>query len=125
MGIHRLPRVRNYWSRDSLLGLEAIRQSMSFHRFWAIWPNLHVVDNDAIPAGGGPSHKIKPVVDVLNRTFLKHYGPGQELAIDESMVKYKGHCKGKVHMPKKPIKLGQNLVLLLFLLWLFVHISVL
>ena len=107
MGIHRLPRVRNYWSTDRLLGLEPIQQSMSLNRFWAIWSNLHVVDNDTIPPGGvGPSRKIKPIVDVLNQTFLKQYSPGQELAIDESMVKYKGHCKGKVRMPKKPIKLG-------------------
>ena len=26
MGIHRLPRVRNYWSTDHLLGLEPIQQ---------------------------------------------------------------------------------------------------
>ena len=30
----------------------------------------------------------------------------QELCVDESVVKYKGHCKSKVCMPKKPIKLG-------------------
>ena len=106
MGIHRLPRVKNYWSTDSLLGLDPIRQSMSLSRFWAIWSNLHVVDNDTIPASGGPSRKIKPVVDVLSQTFLKHYNPGQELSVDESMIKYKGHCKGKVRMPNKPIKLG-------------------
>ena len=30
------------------------------------------VVNDTIPPGGvGPSRKIKPIVDVLNQTFLK------------------------------------------------------
>ena len=109
MGIHRLPRIENYWSTDSLLGLEPIRQAMSLKRFWAIWTNLHVVDNSTVAANRGPSCKIKPVVDVLSQTFLKHYSPGQELSVDEAMVKYKGHCKGKVHMPKKPIKLGYKI----------------
>ena len=79
--MRRLPRVRNYWSKDSLLGLPAVQQSMVLSRFWAIWSNLHLVDNDTIPASGGP-RKIKPVVDVL-RIFLKHYSPGQELSVDE------------------------------------------
>ena len=106
MGIHRLPRIINYWSKDDLVGVTAVQQSMSLNRFWAIWNNLHVVNNDTVSAGGGPSRKIKPVVDCLSQTFLKYYCPGQELCVDESMVKYKGHCKGKVRMPKKPIKLG-------------------
>ena len=72
-------------------------------RFWAIWSNLHVVDNDTIPASGGPSRNIKPVVDILSRTFLKHYCPGQELSVDECMGKYKGYCRGKVRMPNKPV----------------------
>ena len=109
MGIHRLPRVANYWSKDSFLGIPALQQSMSHSRFWAIWSNLHVVDNDKIRSSGGPSRKIKPVVDTLNETFLKHYNPGQELSVDESMVKYIGCCKGKVRMPKKPIKLGYKI----------------
>ena len=78
MGIHRLLRVKDYWSRNSLLGLNPIRQSMPLNRFWAIYSNLPVVDNDRIPPlpGAGPSYKIKPVVDVLSKTFLKQYNPG-------------------------------------------------
>ena len=63
---------------------------MSLKRFWALWSNLHLVDNDAVPSSGGVSRKIKPLLDTLSRTFLKHYSPAQELAVDEGMVKYKG-----------------------------------
>ena len=38
---------------------------------------------------------IKSVLDVLSDIF-----------VDECMIKYKGSCKGKVRMSKKPIKLG-------------------
>ena len=106
MGIHRLPRISNYWSQDSLLGISAVQQAMSMRRFWNLWANLHLVDNQTTPASGGPSRKIKPLLDILSDRFLKCYSPGQELSVDEGMVKYKGRAKGKVHMPKKPVKVG-------------------
>ena len=106
MGVHRLPRIRNYWSTNSLLGVPAVRQAMSLNRFWAIWSNLHLVDNSTVDGKPCASSKIEPLITCLSDTFLKQYNPGQELSVDESMVKYKGHCRGKVRMPKKPIKLG-------------------
>ena len=106
MGIHKLPRINNYWSRDKFMGISVLHQYMTSTRFWALWSNLHVVDNESIPDTGGISRKVKPVIDVLNRTFLEAYNPGQELGVDESMVKYKGRVGGKVAMPKKPIKKG-------------------
>ena len=46
------------------------------------------------------------MLDVLERTFILNYCPGQELSVDEAMIKYKGHARGKVRMPKKPVKIG-------------------
>ena len=57
-----------------------------------------------VPAGSSLSHKIQPVIDTLNNTFVKCYSPSQELSVDEAMVKYNGCVGGKVAMPKKPIK---------------------
>ena len=42
------------------------------------------------------SRKIQPVLDTLSHTFLRCYNPGQELSVDEGMVKYKGRASGKV-----------------------------
>ena len=105
MGIHRLPRINNYWSRDKFFGLPVLRDSMSYSRFWSLWTNLHVVDNHSLPATRGLSRKVKPMLDTLGRTFLQCYNPSQQLAVDEGMVKYKGHVKGKVHMPKSLLRL--------------------
>ena len=71
MGIHRLPRIRNYWSKDYFLGIPALKRCMSLGRFWALWSNLHVVDNESIDASGGVSRKLKPVFDTLSSTFLR------------------------------------------------------
>ena len=52
MGVRRLPRIRNYWSRDCFLGISALQECMSLSRFWALWSNLHVVDNQCIEPSG-------------------------------------------------------------------------
>ena len=64
MGIYRLPHLCNYWSRDSILGVLAIRQYVLLNRFWAIWSDLHVVDNAVTPVSGGLSF------DAFSATFL-------------------------------------------------------
>ena len=38
--------------------------------------------------------------------FPACYHPSQELSVDEAMVKCKGRAKGKVYMPKEPVKRG-------------------
>lgn len=106
MGIHRLPEIGDYWSTDWLLGVFSVQHLMSSHRFWAIWSNLHVVDNAKVSPSDGVGRKLKPVLDTLSSTFLCSYSPGQELSVDEAMCKYKGRVRGKVRMPKKPIKMG-------------------
>ena len=66
MGIHRLPRIGNYWSKDILIGVRPIQESMSRMRFWAIWSNLHLVNNEELKGSGGPYRKVKSVLDVLS-----------------------------------------------------------
>ena len=106
MGIRRLPHIKNYWSKDCFLGVPSMNQYMSLSRFWSLWRNLHLVDNSSVPANSGLSWKIQPVLDTLSDAFVKCYSPGQELSVDEAMVKYKGHVGGTVVMPKKPVKKG-------------------
>ena len=62
-----------------------------------------MVDNEI----ASPSHDVScKILDTLSTTFLEHYSPGQELSVDEGMVKYKGRAGGKAVMPNKPIKKG-------------------
>ena len=77
MGIKWLPRLENYWSKDFKFCCNSpLRKVMSRTRFWQLWSNLHVVDNAQITSSGLTS-KIKPVLDVLERTFFLNYCPGQ------------------------------------------------
>ena len=78
-----------------MLGISAVQQAMSMRRFWNLWANLHLVDNQTTPASGGPSRKIKPLLDILSDRFLKCYSPGQELSVDERDGEVQGKGKGK------------------------------
>ena len=51
-------------------------------------------------------YKVRPIVQLLKDAFLSAYLPAQELSFDETMIKCRGRAKGKVFMPKKPIKRG-------------------
>jgi len=106
MGIKRLPRIRDYWSTSLNFCCDSspLTTFMSRGRFWQIWSNVHVVDNGTLSARKGLTRKFQPVLDMLSQTFFANYSPGQELAVDEAMVKYKGHIRGKVRMPDKPIR---------------------
>ena len=96
----------NYWSKDLIfVASSPLRKVISRTRFWQLLSNLHVVDNAQIISSGLTS-KIKPVLDVLERTIFLNYCPEKELSVDEAMIKYKGHARGKVRMPKKPVKIG-------------------
>ena len=41
----------------------------------------------------------------FDQTLSRSIRLEQELSVDETIVKYKGQCKGKVCIPKKPIRL--------------------
>ena len=75
MGINRLPRIKNHWSRDRFMGITDLHQYMSSTRFWTLWGNLHLVDNQSIANTGGVSGNIQPLLDILIKTFVETYNP--------------------------------------------------
>lgn len=106
MGIHRLPEITDYWARDPLLQVDAVRNAMSLKRFQSLWRYLHCEDNESITDSRDVTSKIKTVLGTLEHTYFTKYNPSQELSVDEMMIKFKGRKSGKIHMPKKPVKLG-------------------
>ena len=45
-------------------------------------------------------------MDYLSKQCRTSFIPGQNLSVDEAMIKYKGRSQIKQCMPKKPIKRG-------------------
>lgn len=110
MGIHKLPRLEHYWSSDPLLRVDKIFDVMNSKRFKKITEALHCNDNETCPARGSPQydklHKIRPIIDFLNEKCRSVYECSSVLAVDESMIPFKGRCSFKQYMPMKPVKRG-------------------
>ena len=55
-------------------------------------------------------HKVRPVIDKYRGLFRANWSPEQHLAVDESIVAYKGKfCPCRIYMPEKPVKFGIKL----------------
>lgn len=54
-------------------------------------------------------YKIRPLVDILSRTFLESFKPNEHQAIGVSMVKFKGRISFRQYLPMKPIKRGYKI----------------
>lgn len=110
MGFHILPSLRHYWSTDINLHVQRISDIMSLKRFLKIFRYIHLNDNNKMPKRGTPNfdvlYKVSPLVKELNSSFKNLFDPSRYLAIDESMVKFKGRSSIKQYMPMKPVKRG-------------------
>ncbi|KAB0800404.1 hypothetical protein PPYR_06144 [Photinus pyralis] len=110
MGFNPLPSLRLYWSSDPNFHNSRISAIMPLKRFLKILRFLHINDNENMlkkgEAGFDKLHKVRPMITYLSDTFLNVYTPAQNLAVDESMVAFKGRTHLKQYMPLKPIKRG-------------------
>jgi hypothetical protein len=110
MGIHCLPELKNYWCTDPALGVRVVSDVMTTKRFKKILEALHCNDNYTNPPRGDPNHdkihKVRPIIDKLNKTCNDNYQPSAICAVDESMIPFKGRSTLKQYMPMKPVKRG-------------------
>ena len=90
--------------------MKGFRDVMSRDRWQIIWMFFHVSDNSTNVARDHPNHdpisKVRPVVDKLITKFCDLYYPEKELAVDESLIAFKGRSSMGQYMPQKPHKWG-------------------
>ncbi|XP_063219241.1 piggyBac transposable element-derived protein 4-like [Bacillus rossius redtenbacheri] len=110
MGLIILPQVDQYCSSDPALGQPTISQVMTCKRFKKITETIHINDNQTILPRDHPNndklHKVRPLITNLNNTIAEAYTASSVLAVDESMIPFKGRSSLKQYMPMKPVKRG-------------------
>ena len=110
MGAITLPNIDLYWSSDPYYRQDSVADVMTVKRFKKIREAFHCNDNETAARRGEPNydklHKVRPVIDALNKKFQNVYVPSNCHSIDESMILFKGRSIMKQFMPKKPIKRG-------------------
>ena len=110
MGINKLPCLYDYWKKD-MTYFAPVADRIPRRRFLEISRFLHFVDNSSYTLQRtDPQYdrvwKIRPVIDVLSKTFLDVYTPHSSNSIDEAMIPFKGRSTLKQYLPMKPIKRG-------------------
>ncbi|KAJ8737978.1 hypothetical protein PYW08_000573 [Mythimna loreyi] len=104
-----IPVEKEYWNPClPYLKLGKFNDIMPFNRFALIKRCLHFVDNMSCARGGVPTKlmKIQPVIDHLNKKFSSLYLPGQEIAIDESLLLWKGRLSFSQLIATKAAQVG-------------------
>lgn len=113
MGIKKLPALEDYWSVNPYIGTPEIVARMPRLRFKALMRFLHLNDNSTMKARGEPGydrlHKLRPLLDALNKQIKAYYNPNREVSVDEAMVAFKGRIGFKQYMPMKPVKRGYKI----------------
>lgn len=110
MGINSLPSLEDYWKKDPVYHYAPVADCISRDRFLEINRYLHFVDNSTLSPRTSSAYdrlgKVRPLLAHLQSRFSAVYTPGQNLAIDEAMIKFQGRSSIKQYMPMKPIKRG-------------------
>ena len=102
MGVITVPAIEDYWKTSWIAEISYISRMMSRDRFELIFWMLHVSHSTVSP----PKRidKLRTLLDMLLTRFHTNYIP--QLAVDETMVRFRRRFAGKQYMPKKPVKWG-------------------
>lgn len=115
-GIVWKPELAMYWSTNPLLETPYIRRIMSEQRFSLLMKCLHFVNNEDLPAAGTSAekslNKIKPLFDSVVDRFSAVYTPCANVAVDESLMLWKGRLAMKQYIPIKRARFGLKSYLL-------------
>ena len=98
MGIVQLSNIKDYWSTHEMLNFPFFRMVFSRDRFLQIFGMLHVGDATATTRCA----KIQPLLDRLCSSFEAAFTPAQQVAIDESMIAFKGRVSFRQYLRGKP-----------------------
>ncbi|XP_022804152.1 piggyBac transposable element-derived protein 3-like [Stylophora pistillata] len=111
--INKNSQLDDIWSSDWVVASPAFAHFFTRDRFWALLSNIHLADNeksvDRNHQDYDKLYKIRPMVTILKQSFQTNYSLGQNVSVDEAVVKGKGRNPVKQYMPMKPKKRGSKL----------------
>ncbi|KAL6419436.1 hypothetical protein ACFW04_011413 [Cataglyphis niger] len=99
------PAIQMYWSKRAVIATPIFRETMPYKRFLQISRFLHFANNEVANRSDKLS-KIKPVINYFNQQFEEIYTMQEDIAIDESLVKFKGRLSYKQYNPSKRARFG-------------------
>ena len=103
MGLIQLPQLEDYWKTSWVTEVPFFNRVMPRDRFELLFWLFHVSHSSGTVKR---IDKVKLFLDSLLTRFHTCYNPGCELAVDETMVGFRGRFAAKQYMPNKPTKWG-------------------
>lgn len=104
-GYNPLPSKALHWSRNESFRNEAIYKAMRRDRFDTIMKCLHFHPNTELDKGDKYS-KIRPLIKHLQKKFMEHFIPSENISHDEAMIAYFGKHSCKQSIRIKPTRFG-------------------
>ena len=94
------PEIQTNWSKRVIIKTPIFRKTMLLKKFLQITRFFHFVNNDTTDEMD-KLRKVKPVVNYFNKNFQEIYVMEENIAIDESLMKFKGRMFYKQFNPSK------------------------
>jgi len=107
-GLVQMPSIESYWSSKSRYTNQVAKNTMSRNRFELLLRFFHFSDNEKAPQGDR-IYKIRDLIDRVVKNYHEIMEPGEYLAVDESMVPFRGRLIFKQYIPGKAHKYGVKL----------------
>ena len=104
MGLIELPHIEDYWKTSWETEIPFFRRVVPRDRFELLFWLLHVSHSDSDQEKR--IDKVGLLLKSMLTRFRRRYYPGCELAVDETMVGFRGRFAAKQYMPNKPTKWG-------------------
>ncbi|XP_064116750.1 piggyBac transposable element-derived protein 4-like [Macrobrachium nipponense] len=109
MGITKLPRISDYWSQSLLCtGPPVFTTVMSRNRFSQILRFLRFSHPDNVQPSQ-PMTRIQTFFDMVREKSMNVFSPGENFAVDESLLLYKGRLRFRQYIKTKRKRFGLKL----------------
>lgn len=105
MGLVKMPSISCYWSRNKKYKTCVASSCMSRNRFEGLLRFWHFSNNEEAPEGDR-IFKIKKLTELLVNKYQENMKPGKILAVDETMIPFRGKLKFRQYIPGKRHKYG-------------------
>ena len=110
MGLIKKPSIQLFWSKDPLWHTPIFKRAMRRDRYIIILKFLHFADNGDAPDRVDPNRdrlfKVRPLLQMLAERFQAVYIPDESVAVDESILLWKGRLIFKQFIPTKRARFG-------------------
>ena len=105
MGLMRKGNLEKYWDHGETVKAPFFGTYMGRNTFQSILSNFQVSNKDFDLPRNHPNHdplfKVRPMIDMMDRTFLQAYKCGRDLSFDVGCCPYKGHVHFRCYNPSK------------------------